>query len=68
MAQNTVFGQVVKLIPRTQFESFVYAHNGDHGVRSLDCWTWFGALLFGQLTGHDSIRSIEPVNPLIKDS
>jgi putative transposase len=25
----------------------------------LDCWTWFGALLFGQLTGHNSIRSIE---------
>jgi hypothetical protein len=61
LAQNTVFGQVVKLIPRTQFESFVNKHEGDHGVRSLDCWTWFGALLFGQLTGHDSIRSIERV-------
>jgi hypothetical protein len=27
----------------------------------LDCWTWFGALLFGQLTGHDSIRAIERI-------
>jgi putative transposase len=27
----------------------------------MDCWTWFGALLFGQLTGHDSIRAIERV-------
>ena len=25
------------------------------------CWSWFGALLFGQLTGHDSIRAIERV-------
>lgn len=61
MAQNTVFAQVVKLIPRSQFESFVNNHQGDHSVRSLNCWTWFGALLFGQLTGHDSIRSIERV-------
>ncbi len=61
LAQNTVFGQVVKLIPRTQFESFVCKRDGDFSVRSLDCWTWFGALLFGQLTGHDSIRAIERV-------
>lgn len=61
LAQNTVFAQVVKLIPRSQFESYVNNHDGDHGVRSLDCWTWFGALLFGQLTGHDSIRAIERV-------
>lgn len=30
-------------------------------LRSLDCWTWFGSLLFGQLTGHDSIRAIERI-------
>ena len=61
MAQNTVFGQLIKLIPRSEFESIVHRHNADRGVRNLDCWTWFGALLFGQLTGHDSIRAIERV-------
>lgn len=61
MAQSTVFSQVIKLIPRTEFQSYVAKFDGDHGVRSLDCWTWFGALLFGQLTGHDSIRAIERV-------
>jgi hypothetical protein len=61
MAQSTVFSQIIKLIPRSEFESIVFKHRGDHGVRSLDCWTWFGALLFGQLTGHDSIRAIERV-------
>lgn len=61
MAQATVFSQVIKLISRREFESIVTRHNGDKGVRSLDCWTWFGALLFGQLTGHDSIRAIERV-------
>lgn len=61
MAQNTVFAQIIKLIPRTQFESSVARYDGNKGTRNLDCWTWFGALLFGQLTGHDSIRAIERV-------
>ena len=59
MAFSTVFYQVVKLIPRTEFESIVAKHNGNHRVRALDCWTWFNALLFGQLSGHDSVRAIE---------
>ncbi len=37
MGQSTVFSQVIKLIPRTQFESIVHKHNGDKGLRSLDC-------------------------------
>jgi len=61
MGQSTVFSQVIKLIPRSEFDSHVAAFDGDKGTRSIDCWTWFGALLFGQLTGHDSIRAIERV-------
>lgn len=61
MGQTTVFSQVIKLIPRTEFQTSVHRHNGDHGIRRLDCWSWLGALLFGQLTGHDSIRAIERV-------
>lgn len=61
MAQSSVFSQIIKLIPRIEFESWTHQHQGNHGVRRLDCWTWFGALLFGQLTGHDSIRAIEKV-------
>jgi len=61
MAQSTVFSQVIKHISRRQFKVDVDTHEGNKGVRHLDCWTWFGALLFGQLTGHDSIRSIERV-------
>lgn len=61
MGQPTVFSQVIKLVPRADFQTSVHKHRGDHGVRRLDCWSWFGALLFGQLTGHDSIRAIERV-------
>lgn len=61
MAKSTVFSQVIKLIPRTIFQNIVFAHSADKGLRSLDCWSWFGALLFGQMSGHDSIRAIERV-------
>jgi putative transposase len=71
LAQPTVFSQIIKLVPRSEFQASVFRHRGDHGVRHLDCWTWFGALLFGQLTGHDSIRAIERVfahsDPKMKD-
>ena len=61
MAQNTVFAQVIKQIPRSVFQSIVLKHGADKFTRSMDSWTWFGALLFGQLTGHDSIRAMERV-------
>lgn len=61
MAFHTVFSQVIQLIPRSIFQGFVTKHGADKGTRKLDSWTWFGALLFGQLTGHDSIRAIERV-------
>lgn len=61
MSQSTVFSQVIKLISRRKFEEIVVRHSGNRGLRSLDCWTWFGSLLFGQLTGHDSIRAIERI-------
>lgn len=61
MGYSSVFSQVVNLVPRSEFEAIVSKYNGDRGVRTLDCWTWFGALLFGQMSGHDSIRAIERV-------
>lgn len=61
MAQNTVFAQVIKQIPRSIFQSIVHRNEADKFTRSMDSWTWFGALLFGQISGHDSIRAIERV-------
>ena len=61
MASPTVFSQVIQLVPRSEFQIWVAKHGADKRVRTLDSWTWFGAMLFGQLTGHDSIRAIERV-------
>lgn len=61
VSKSNVFEQVIKHIPRRNFERSVAKHEGNKWVSQLDCWTWFGSLLFGQLTGHDSIRAIERV-------
>ncbi len=61
MSQANVFEQVIKHISQKEFNRLVAKHQGDRKTTSLDCWTWFGSLLFGQLTGHDSIRAIERV-------
>jgi Transposase DDE domain/Domain of unknown function (DUF4372) len=59
MHHRTVFEQLLKYIPRRQFAASVERHEADRNTRRLDTWTWFGALLFGQLTGRDSLRSLE---------
>lgn len=61
MPASSIFAQVIKLIPRSTFDKSVDEHEGDKGVRNLDCWSWFGALLFAQLSGHASIRALERV-------
>ena len=61
MSQANVFEQVIKHISRREFEQSVARWEANRGIRTLDSWTWFGSLLFGQLTGHDSIRAIERV-------
>jgi hypothetical protein len=61
MAKTTVFSKIIKEIPRSRFEGWVKDLHGDKGVRKMNCWTWFGTLLFAQMSGHDSIRAIERV-------
>jgi hypothetical protein len=56
--KNTLFKEVLQFIPRHEFQSIVNRYEGDKRTRTLTCWSQFGALLFGQLTGHNALRSI----------
>ena len=53
--RNSVFHQLLKVIPRHQFQKVVDRHNGDHRARTLSCWTQLGAMMFAQLAGRVSI-------------
>lgn len=53
-----VFSQVVKYIPRYQFDKCVKKYHGNWHVKDLTCYNQFLHLLFGQLTSCDSLRDI----------
>lgn len=55
---RSVFSQLLQHLPRFEFQKGVDRYQGDKGVRKLNTWSQFVALLFGQLTGHNSLRAI----------
>jgi len=55
---NTVFREVLKLVPWSRFEALVEEHDADARVRRLPTKTQFVALLYGQLSGASGLREI----------
>jgi len=56
---NTIFNQLLHLIPRHQFESIVNKYEGDRYVKYFSSWQQFTSLLYAQIRGKDSLRDIE---------
>ena len=56
--QNTVFRDVLKLLPWAGFERLVEEHDADARVRRLTSKDQLVALLYGQLSGACSLREI----------
>jgi hypothetical protein len=53
-----IFSQIVELLPRRAFDTCVERYNGNKNVYNLSCRDQFLALMFGQLTNLNSLRSI----------
>lgn len=53
-----VFSQVLDFLPRFQFDRLVTKYRGDWHSKDLTCYNQLLHLLFGQLTGCDSVRDI----------
>lgn len=53
-----VFSQVIEFIPRYQFDKLVKRYKGDWHTKNLKSYSHLLHLLFGQLTGCDSLRDI----------
>lgn len=56
---NTVFAQLLKFLPRHEFESLARQHHEGGTLRKTSRWSQFVALTLGQLTGRQSLRDIE---------
>jgi hypothetical protein len=56
---TTVLQQLLHLLPRHDFQSFVGQHKADKYTKKLSCWSQLTVLLYAQATEKDSLREIE---------
>lgn len=58
-ASCSMFSQILKLIPRTEFESLVKETGAQYRSKGLSSWSQFVSMLFCQLGRAHSLREIE---------
>lgn len=56
---NTLIHDLLKFIPRHDFENIVRKHGGNRYVKRFDCWQQLVTLLFAQAANRASLREIE---------
>lgn len=57
--RNTIFAQLLKFLPRHEFETLAKEHHSGSALRTTSRWSQFVALTLGQLAGRQSLRDIE---------
>lgn len=56
---NTIYSQLLQLLPRHQFEALVKRYASDRYVKYFTCWQQLITLLYAQIRSKDSLRDIE---------
>ena len=56
---NTVLSQMLKMLPRHEFERLANAVDGKVRSTAMSRWSQFVALSVGQLNGRQSLRDLE---------
>ncbi len=55
---NTVLSQILKWVPRHEFETLATRHHSGRSFRVASRWAQFVGLFMAQVTGRDSLRDI----------
>lgn len=55
---NTIFSQILKLVPRHEFETLAKQHHSGRAFRTASRWSQFVTLTMAQLSGRSSLRDI----------
>lgn len=55
---NTVLNQILKIVPRHEFETLAKEHHSGRAFRTASRWSQFVSLSMAQLTGRNSLRDI----------
>jgi hypothetical protein len=56
---NTIFGQILDYVSRSDFQNLVEKHKSDKGSKGFSSWSHFATMLFAQISGQNGLRSIE---------
>jgi putative transposase len=56
---STIFSQILKLVPRHEFDQLAKKHDGARRSDAMNRWTQFVAMSTAQLSGRSSLRDIE---------
>lgn len=55
---NTVFSQLLKLVPRHEFETLARQHHEGRKLRKMTRWSQFVSMAMAQLAGRSSLRDV----------
>ena len=55
---NTILSQILKLVPRHEFERLANRHHSGRSFRTASRWSQFVCMLVGQLTERKSLRDV----------
>ena len=55
---NTIIAQMLKLIPRYEFEALAKQHHKGRSFRKASRWSQFVTMVIAQLSGRNSLRDI----------
>jgi hypothetical protein len=55
---NTILSQILKLVPRHEFETLAKHHHSGRNSRKASRWSQFVPLTITQLSGRNSLRDI----------
>ena len=55
---NTIFSQLLKLVPRHEFETLANQHHEGRKLRKMTRWSQFVAMALAQLSGRSSLRDV----------
>ncbi len=55
---NTIFSQILKLVPRHEFETLADQHHSGRSFRTASRWSQFVTMTMAQLAGRNSLRDI----------
>ena len=55
---NTILSQILKLVPRHEFEVLANTHHSGRTFRTASRWSQFVTMAIGQLSGRRSLRDL----------